>query len=395
MKNYENTIRACFIGYIVQGIVNNFVPLLFITFQSQYGIPLSEITMLITINFMLQLGVDLASAFFIDKIGYRASTLLAHGFAAAGLIMLAILPEVMNPFWGLVVSVLFYAVGGGLLEVVISPMVEACPSKHKARTMSMLHSFYCWGTVGVIAVSTLFFAVFGIHNWRTLAVLLAIIPIANGIFFAKAPIAALSADENGGLAIKQLFGKKIFWVFLLIMCCSGASEQAVSQWASAFAEKALGISKSVGDIAGPTLFSALMGVSRLIYGKFGGKISLDKMMISSSLLCVLAYLVISLSASPAMGLIGIAVSGFAVGILWPGAYSKAAVSIKGGGTSMFALLALAGDLGCSGGPTFAGRIAASAGDNLKTGILAAVVFPAVLTAALVLMRKRKTAAPSR
>ncbi len=392
MKNYENTIRACFIGYIVQGIVNNFVPLLFITFQSQYGIPLSEITMLITINFMLQLGVDLASAFFIDKIGYRASTLLAHGFAAAGLIMLAILPEVINPFWGLVVSVLFYAVGGGLLEVVISPMVEACPSKHKARTMSMLHSFYCWGTVGVIAVSTLFFAVFGIHNWRILAVLWAIIPIANGIFFAKVPIAALAADEDGGLSIKQLFGKKIFWVFLLIMCCSGASEQAVSQWASAFAEKALGISKSVGDIAGPTLFSVLMGVSRVIYGKFGGKISLDKMMISSSLLCVAAYLVISLSASPVMGLIGIAVSGFAVGILWPGAYSKAAVSIKGGGTSMFALLALAGDLGCSGGPTFAGRIAAAAGDNLKTGILAAVVFPAVLTVVLVLMRKRKTMA---
>ncbi len=395
MKNYENTIRACFIGYIVQGIVNNFVPLLFITFQSQYGIPLSEITMLITINFMLQLGVDLASAFFIDKIGYRASTLLAHGFAAAGLIMLAILPEVINPFWGLVISVLFYAVGGGLLEVVISPMVEACPSKHKARTMSMLHSFYCWGTVGVIAVSTLFFAVFGIHNWRILAVLWAIIPIANGIFFTKVPIAALSADEDEGLSIKQLFGKKIFWVFLLIMCCSGASEQAVSQWASAFAEKALGISKSVGDIAGPTLFSVLMGVSRLIYGKFGEKISLDKMMISSSLLCVAAYLVISLSASPVMGLIGIAVSGFAVGILWPGAYSKAAVSIKGGGTSMFALLALAGDLGCSGGPTFAGRIAAAAGDNLKTGILAAVVFPAVLTVVLVLMRKRKTTAPSR
>lgn len=387
--NYNNTIRACFTGYIVQGIVNNFAPLLFLTFQSQYGIPLTDITMLITINFMLQLGVDLASTFFVDKIGYRASTLLAHGFAAAGLVLLAVLPEVMNPFWGLIISVSFYAVGGGLLEVIISPMVEACPSEHKAKTMSMLHSFYCWGSVGVIALSTLFFAVFGIENWRVLAVIWALVPTVNGIIFTRVPIATLEDGEEKGLSVKELFGLKIFWVFLVIMTCSGASELAVSQWASTFAEKALGISKALGDIAGPTLFAVLMGISRVIYGKFGEKIDLSKMMIESSILCVIAYLTVALASSPVVGLMGIAVAGFASGILWPGAYSQAAGRIRGGGTSMFALLALAGDLGCTAGPTFAGKIGAAAGDNLKVGILAATVFPALLTVILIAMRKRK------
>lgn len=388
-KNYNNTIHACFTGYIVQGIVNNFVPLLFLTFQSQYGIPLTDITILITINFMLQLGIDLASTVFVDKIGYRASTLLAHGFAAAGLIMLAVLPEIMDPFLGLVISVLFYAVGGGLLEVIISPMVEACPSKHKDRTMSMLHSFYCWGSVGVILLSTLFFSVFGVQSWRIIAVLWAIVPVVNGIIFTRVPIATLEENGEKGLSLKQLFSMKLFWVFLLVMCCSGASELSISQWASTFAEKALGVSKVVGDIAGPTLFAVLMGVSRVIYGKFGEKIDLNKMMILSSILCVIAYLTVSLSSSPVIGLAGIAVSGFASGILWPGAYSRAAVSIKGGGTSMFALLALAGDLGCTSGPTFAGEIAAAAGDNLKVGILAATVFPALLAAVLIAMRRRR------
>lgn len=388
-KNFNNTIRACFTGYIVQGIVNNFAPLLFLTFQAQYGIPLTDITMLITINFMLQLGVDLASTFFVDKIGYRAATLLAHGFAAAGLVMLAVLPEIMNPFWGLVISVVVYALGGGLLEVIISPMVEACPSEHKAKTMSMLHSFFCWGSVGVIVLSTLFFAVFGIENWRWLAVLWALVPTVNGIVFTQVPIATLEDGEEKGLSVKELFGLKIFWVFLVVMTCSGASELAISQWASTFAEKALGISKALGDIAGPTLFAVLMGISRVIYGKFGEKINLSKMMIGSSILCVIAYLAVALSPSPIIGLTGIAVAGFASGILWPGAYSQAAGRIRGGGTAMFALLALAGDLGCSAGPTVAGKISAAAGDNLKIGILAAAIFPALLSVVLIAMRKRK------
>lgn len=386
-KNYEKTIRACFIGYIVQAIVNNFAPLLFITFQTTYDIPLAQITTLITINFALQLMTDLAAAYFTDKIGYRASVLIAHTMAALGLIGLAVFPSVMpSPFVGLVMAVVLYAIGGGLLEVIVSPMVEACPSEHKDRTMSMLHSFYCWGSVGVILVSTLVFWLFGIQNWRILAALWAIVPIANGIAFINVPIISMEESTGESTPMSQLFKIKMFWIFIVLMCCAGASELVISQWASAFAEKALGISKSLGDLLGPTLFAVLMGLSRVIYGKYGDKIGLDRMMILSCALCVSAYLMIALFDSAVIGLTGIAISGFAVGIMWPGTYSKAAGVMKGGGTAMFAFLALAGDLGCTSGPTFAGWTAAVFGDNLKVGILCATVFPAVMLMTLLMTR---------
>lgn len=386
-KNYEKTIRACFIGYIVQAIVNNFAPLLFITFQTTYDIPLAQITTLITINFALQLMTDLAAAYFTDKIGYRASVLIAHTMAALGLIGLAVFPSVVpSPFVGLVMAVVLYAIGGGLLEVIVSPMVEACPSEHKDRTMSMLHSFYCWGSVGVILVSTLVFWLFGIQNWRILAALWAIVPIANGIAFINVPIISMEESTGESTPMSQLFKIKMFWIFIALMCCAGASELVISQWASAFAEKALGISKSLGDLLGPTLFAVLMGLSRVIYGKYGDKIGLDRMMILSCALCVIAYLMIALFNSAVIGLTGIAISGFAVGIMWPGTYSKAAGVMKGGGTAMFAFLALAGDLGCTSGPTFAGWTAAVFGDNLKVGILCATVFPAVMLMTLLMTR---------
>lgn len=386
-KNYEKTIRACFIGYIVQAIVNNFAPLLFITFQTTYDIPLAQITTLITINFALQLMTDLAAAYFTDKIGYRASVLIAHTMAALGLIGLAVFPSVMpSPFVGLVMAVVLYAIGGGLLEVIVSPMVEACPSEHKDRTMSMLHSFYCWGSVGVILVSTLVFWLFGIQNWRILAALWAIVPIANGIAFINVPIISIEESTGESTPMSQLFKIKMFWIFIVLMCCAGASELVISQWASAFVEKALGISKSLGDLLGPTLFAVLMGLSRVIYGKYGDKIGLDRMMILSCALCVIAYLMIALFDSAVIGLTGIAISGFAVGIMWPGTYSKAAGVMKGGGTAMFAFLALAGDLGCTSGPTFAGWTAAVFGDNLKVGILCATVFPAVMLMTLLMTR---------
>ncbi len=386
-KNYEKTIRACFIGYIVQAIVNNFAPLLFITFQTTYDIPLAQITTLITINFALQLMTDLAAAYFTDKIGYRASVLIAHTMAALGLIGLAVFPSVVpSPFVGLVMAVVLYAIGGGLLEVIVSPMVEACPSEHKDRTMSMLHSFYCWGSVGVILVSTLVFWLFGIQNWRILAALWAIVPIANGIAFINVPITSMEESTGESTPMSQLFKIKMFWIFIVLMCCAGASELVISQWASAFAEKALGISKSLGDLLGPTLFAVLMGLSRVIYGKYGDKIGLDRMMILSCALCVIAYLMIALFDSAVIGLTGIAISGFAVGIMWPGTYSKAAGVMKGGGTAMFAFLALAGDLGCTSGPTFAGWTAAVFGDNLKVGILCATVFPAVMLMTLLMTR---------
>lgn len=385
---YKSTIRACFAGYVVQAVVNNFVPLLFLTFQSQYGIPLSQVTLLITINFALQLAVDGVSVFFIDRIGYRVAAVIAHICAALGLVGLAFLPDLLpSPFAGLLLSVLLYALGGGLLEVIVSPIVESCPSDHKAQTMSILHSFYCWGSAGVIVISTLFLKVFGASSWKILAAIWALLPLANCFVFTKVPLAPLVAEGGTGMHIGQLFRSRVFWVIMLMMLCAGASEQAVSQWASTFAEKGLGVSKAVGDLTGPTIFALLMATSRLLYGKFGAKIDLNKAMMASALLCVVSYLLIGLTNSPVLGLVGVGLCGLAVGIFWPGTFSTAAASLRGGGTAMFALMALAGDLGCSGGPTLAGAIAGAFGDNLRLGILCAVAFPALMILGILLIRR--------
>ncbi|WP_033165770.1 MFS transporter [Clostridium sp. KNHs205] len=378
-KDYTKTIRTCFIGYIVQAIVNNFVPLLFITLQQSYSIPLSKITLLVTINFGLQLLVDMVSAGFIDKIGYKVSAVAAHVLSAAGLIALTIFPDIFpDPFTGLLAAVVIYAAGGGLLEVLISPIVEACPTDNKEKAMSMLHSFYCWGQVGVVLISTIYFALFGLDNWKYLAVLWAVIPIYNAIMFAGVPIAALDNGEHGGLSFKSLVQNKLFWLLMLFMVCAGASEQSVSQWASAFAERGLGVSKTIGDLAGPMMFAIMMGTSRLIYGKYGDRINLNKFMRYSVILCIGSYLLISLSTLPVLGLIGCGICGLSVGILWPGTFSLASANIRGGGTAMFAFLALAGDLGCSAGPTVVGIASSYFDNNLKVGILSATIFPVIL-----------------
>lgn len=391
MKNqYNKTVVACFVGYIVQAIVNNFAPLLFLTFQRTYEIPLSQITMLVTINFGVQLLVDLLAIGFVDRIGYRASMVLAHIFSAAGLISLTILPEVFpNAFAGILASVIIYAVGGGLLEVLVSPVMEACPSDNKEKAMSMLHSFYCWGHVGVVAVSTLFFQFVGISNWKILAVAWAIIPLGNMIAFTKVPIASLIEEGESGYTIGKLFSMKMFWVLLIMMICAGASEQAVSQWASVFAEKGLGISKMAGDLAGPMAFAVLMGLSRAFYGKYGDRIHLEKFMIFSSILCIISYLWISLIPSPIISLIGCGICGLSVGIMWPGTFSKAAAVIPKGGTAMFALLALGGDVGCSGGPTLVGMVSSALQDNLKMGILAGIIFPLLLLVGVYMCKKQE------
>ncbi len=391
MKNqYNKTVAACFVGYIVQAIVNNFVPLLFLTFQRTYHIPLSQITLLVTLNFGMQLLVDLVSVRFVDKAGYRVSMIVAHILSAAGLILLTVLPELLDtPFAGILIAVMIYAAGGGLLEVVVSPVVEACPLDNKEMAMSMLHSFYCWGHVGVVLLSTLFFQAAGTENWKMLALIWAVIPLANAAVFIKVPMASLLEDGETGFKVRELFGIRIFWILLVMMICAGASEQAVSQWASTFAEKGLGISKTAGDLAGPTAFAVLMGASRAFYGKCGERINLDRFMVCSSSLCILSYLGISLFPVPQMSLIACAVCGLSVGIMWPGTFSKAAAALPKGGTAMFALLALGGDIGCSGGPTVVGLVSGALEDNLKMGILAGVIFPVVLLAGIVLCRKEE------
>ena len=388
MKNpYRSTMYACFTGYVVQAIVNNFIPLLFVTFQQSYGISLSRITFLITFNFGVQLAVDLLSAGLIDRIGYRASVLAAHLFSAAGLFFLAILPQILpDPFAGLLISVTVYAIGGGLIEVLISPIIEACPFDNKEGIMSLLHSFYCWGHVGVVLISTLFFACFGINHWQILAFLWAVVPLANFFAFCRAPIISLKEERGEGLSVRSLLSLGTFWIMVILMLCAGASEQAVSQWASAFMEKGLGISKAIGDLAGPMTFAVMMGSSRALYSKFSSRLNLQNALMISGLLCLTSYLLIAFCSWPPAGLAGCALCGFSVGILWPGTFSLASARINGG-TAMFAFFALAGDLGCSLGPTLVGNVSSLAGGQLRAGILAAICFPAALILGLSLLKK--------
>ena len=383
--DYKKTMYACFVGYIVQAVVNSFVPLLFVTFQETYQIPLAQITLLITVNFVVQLLVDMLSAGFIDRIGYRASVVLAHIFAAAGLALLTILPEVLpDPFVGILMAVFVYAIGGGLIEGLISPIIEACPTDNKESAMSLLHSFYCWGCTGVVLLSTVFFSIAGIAHWKLLTLLWTIIPIANMLLFTKVPIYSLQEEGEKGMNLGELFREKMFWILMLMMVCSGAAEQSVSQWASTFAEKGLGITKSVGDLVGPMLFSILMGISRLLYGKYGEKWNLDRFMKFSCVLCIASYLCISFIPVPMVELLGCGLCGFSVGIMWPGTFSKAAAALRHGGTLLFAMLALAGDLGCSGGPTLVGFVSSGLGDNLRLGIFAGIIFPILLLGSLLL-----------
>lgn len=385
-NNYQQTIYACFVGYIVQAVVNNFAPLLFVTLGRQYGISMEQISMIISINFGIQLAVDFLSPLFVDRIGYRASAVLAHVFAAAGLVLFALLPELTgNPFAGLLLAVAVYAVGGGLLEVLISPIVEACPTQRKEAAMSLLHSFYCWGHAGVVVLSTLYFALFGVENWKILACLWALVPMFNLFYFCLVPVPSLEASGESSHGT-GLIRNGVFWVMMLLMVCAGACEQGVSQWASAFAEKGLGISKTMGDLAGPLAFALLMGSGRVLYAKISEKVELTRYMMLNGLMCLGAYLLISLSPSPVLSLIGCGICGFSVGVLWPGTFSMASSKIKGS-TAMFAWLALAGDLGCSGGPSVVGWAAQRAGDSLQTGILTGAVFPVLLLAGLFLAGK--------
>ena len=385
--SFKTTMISCFIAYIVQAIVNNFSPLLFITFNETYHIPLSQITLLVTINFAVQLTVDVIATKYADQIGYRKLIVAAHLFAALGLIFLGTLPEVIEPFVGILIAGCTCAIGGGLIEVLISPIMESCPTDNKEAAMSLLHSFYCWGHVGVILFSTLFFYFVGIASWKWMAFFWALIPLLNAVVFVKTPIAPLISEGEVGMTVKELFVSKTFWLFMLMMICSGASEQSVGQWASAFAEQGLGINKTAGDLAGPMTFAICMGIARAIYGNYGDRIELDRFMKGSTFLCIIAYLLISLSPFPVLSLIGCAVCGFSVGIMWPGTFSKGAVALKNGGTAMFALLALGGDLGCAVGPMVVGMVSSWIDGNMKIGILASIIFPIMLAACLFRQKK--------
>lgn len=386
-NDFKHTFYASYAGYFVQAIINNFIPLLFLTFQGNFGLSYDKISLLIVINFGVQLCVDFLSAYFIDKIGYRVSVIAAHVFATIGLAGLSIFPFIMNPYAGIILSIIIYAIGSGLIEVIISPLVEACPSDSKAGAMSLLHSFYCWGQMCVVLFSTLFFNVAGVENWRLLSLLWACVPLFNGVYFCLVPIPKV-LSENKGMGVRKLFRTKLFYILAVVMLCSGASELAMSQWASAFAESGLKVSKTFGDLLGPCLFAVLMGSARVLYSKFSDRVPLSKVMTASAILCAVSYLVAGLSPLPIVSLLACAVCGFSVGIMWPGTFSLAAEKIPVGGTAMFALLALFGDMGCATGPALVGKATTLLGDNLGKGLLFAVVFPIVMIVCVGRMRKR-------
>ena len=388
-SKYQKTLIACYLCFITQAIAANFAPLLFLTFHRTYQISLGRIAFISTAFFFTQLLVDLFCAKYVDRIGYRRSVIASEVFSAAGLIGLAFLPSLLpDPYVGILISVIIYAMGSGLIEVLVSPIVEACPFDNKDSVMSLLHSFYCWGSVGVILLSTIFFAIFGIENWRILACIWALIPLYNTFNFISCPIESLT-EEGEGLSIRQLCHIPIFWIALILMVCAGASEISMAQWASAYVESALGISKSIGDIIGPCLFAVMMGMSRSFYGKYGENIDLMKFMIGSGALCLVCYLLSALAPLPFLNLVGCAVCGFSVGIMWPGTISIASKKIPLGGTAMFALLAMAGDLGGSVGPGIVGFVTQNANDNLKVGMLAGCVFPTVLVLSVLLLKRKR------
>ena len=386
-KNYRRTKAACYLGFVTQAISANYTPLLFLTFYRAYGISFADLALIPLVFFLTQLAVDFLSAKFVDKIGYRRSILIAQATSGGGLLMLSFVPDLCpRPFAGILFCVTIYAIGSGLIEVLCSPIIEACPFENKSGTMSLLHSFYSWGAVGTILGSTLFFSIFGTEHWRVLSCLWSILPLFNIVNFASCPIEPI-VGEGGGMTIGQLMKTKVFWLFLVLMISAGASEASMAQWASAFAESSLGVSKTVGDLLGPCGFAVFMGISRVWYGQYGEKVNLKGFMVASGLLCLVSYLLAALSVWPFMGLIGCMLCGFSVGIMWPGSISISSAGLPKGGTALFALLALGGDLGAAVGPSVVGNVSHIMGENIQAGILAGICFPLLLAICVFLLRK--------
>lgn len=392
---YKHTRIACYAAFVVLAIVVNLVPLFFVSFRRMFGLSLEQLGLLVSVNFCVQLIVDFIAAHYADRLGYRRAMVLSQIFAAAGIVLIGVLPFVgLQPFTGLLLSVACMAVGGGMMEVLVSPMLHALPIQKKDSAMSLLHAFYCWGHVGVVLLSTVFFVLFGRENWRWLSLFWAIVPIITGWLFTRVPILHVIAEGQSAMPMRQLFSHRIFYLFIVVMICSGASEQAMGQWASLFAEMGLGVSKTVGDLLGPCLFAVTMGVSRTFYGFTADRLNMQRVLTETAALSVAGYLLAVFSPSPWLSLAGCGVCGLAAGVMWPGALSLVAKKFPLGGTAMFAFLALGGDVGCGLGPAVVGMVSGvvertnGVETGVKTGLLVATVFPALLFVCMLFLRFR-------
>lgn len=395
-KKYMSTKIACYTGYFVQAIINNLAPLFYVIFQNEFEINYTKISWLIMLNFVTQLFVDIMSVKVIEKLGYRISIVLAHVFSSLGLFLLGVLPRAMeNHYIGLVIPILIYATGSGLIEVLVSPIVEGLPLENKSGEMSLLHSFYCWGQMSVVLFTTIAIKFAGSENWVYAPMLWAIIPFINMFMFMKVPIFPPVPEGEDEMKVSELFRSGTFILLALLMLCAGASELAMSQWASTFAEESLGVDKLTGDLLGPCLFALLMASARVVFGLVGDKVDVKKVLTFSAVLCVTAYLLSTLSKSPIVSLIGCGLCGLSVATMWPGVFSFAAKIFPRGGTPLFAMLAVFGDFGCAFGPWLAGvvsdgvRASTMTFDPLKFGLMIAVVFPITMIITISVLSKKK------
>jgi MFS family permease len=410
---YKNTTYACYRGYMTQAIINNLTPLLFIIFQTSYSISYEKLGQLVLINFATQLLTDIWASKYADHYGYRKCMVTAHGLCTVGLISLGLLPMLLpSPYLGLSIAVVLYAIGGGLLEVVVSPIIEALPNDNKEASMSLLHSFYCWGQMLVVFVSTFLLWLIGRDLWFLLPILWALFPLYNLFQFLRVPLLPL-VKEGQGLRLKELLSAPAFYLAMLLMICAGASELTMSQWSSLFAEKGLQLPKLYGDLLGPGLFAFFMAIGRTLYGYFGDRLPLKLSLFGSSLLCILTYLVTVFSPYPLLSLLACSVCGLSVCLMWPGTFSLTSAAFPKGGTLMFGVLAVCGDLGCSFGPWLAGEISdyvqrsghtlqfwtasllSTEQLGLRSGLLVASLFPLAMAAALLIFRRRRNASDSK
>ena len=389
MSRNRYTLFACYFGYITQAIINSLLPLLFVTLQNIFHLNVVQIGFMVTYNFIVQILADLFAAKFADRIGYRPCMVAAHVASAVGLSGLAVFPFMLpSPYAGLLVSITIYAIGGGLIEALVGPIVQALPLARKESAINILHSFYCWGHAGVVILTTLFFQFAGTENWRSLCLLWAIIPAGNLILCSICPMYQLG-DEAQTIPFRKIFSSKLFWLFVLLMLCAGATEHAMVQWISFFAEESLHITKAVGDLLGPCMFALLMGISRAVYGAHGDHFPLSKALMITGLACIGSYLLAVFSPIPMLSLIGCGICGLAVGLLWPGSFNLCAKHCPNGGTAMFALLAVAGDLGCSAGPSTVSAVAAAFDGQIKAGLLVASIFPLLLVVGVFTLSKAR------
>ena len=404
---YRHTTLACYRGYITQAIINNLAPLLFIVFQTHFSISYQMLGQLVLINFAVQLLTDIWATKYADRFGYRSCMVFAHALACIGLLSLGILPMLLpSAYTGIVISVILYAIGGGLLEVVVSPIIEALPSENKEASMSLLHSFYCWGQLSVVLLSTFLLWLIGRDFWFLLPILWSIFPLYNMFRFRQVPILPL-IQEGKEMSLKELLKSPVFYLSMMLMVCAGASELTMSQWSSFFAEKGLQIPKIYGDILGPGLFALLMAIGRLLYGIFADRLPIKASMLASSILCVTTYLVSVFSPYPILSLLACGLCGLSVSLMWPGTFSLTSSAFPRGGTMMFGILAIFGDLGCSLGPWMAGFISDSVVSarkslnfwsasnlnleqiGLRSGLLAATAFPLIMAIGLIVFRRKK------